>query len=185
MKKFYRTQRLLFLPAETSLAKGIAEYYLRNREFLRAFEPERDESFFTEETQRELLIQEEENICKAVGFRFYLAPASQQEKIIGKIALNNVVWGCFESCFLGYSLDKDYLRQGLMTEAVNECVRIAFEELGLHRIEANVMPHNQASLGVLKKCGFCEERLAKKYLKINGVWEDHIHMVKLNESQIG
>ena len=61
MKKFYRTQRLLLLPAETSLAKGIAEYYLRNREFLRAFEPQRDESFFTEETQRELLIQEEES----------------------------------------------------------------------------------------------------------------------------
>ena len=112
MKKFYRTQRLLLLPAETSLAKGITEYYLRNREFLRAFEPQRDESFFTEETQRELLMQEEENICKAVGFRFYLTPASQPEKIIGKIALNNVVWGCFESCFLGYSLDKDYLRQG-------------------------------------------------------------------------
>ena len=54
MKKFYRTPRLLLLPAETSLAKGIAEYYLRNREFLRAFEPQRDESFFTEETQREL-----------------------------------------------------------------------------------------------------------------------------------
>lgn len=154
MKKFYRTQRLLLLPAETSLAKGIAEYYLRNREFLRAFEPQRDESFFTEETQRELLIQEEENICKAVGFRFYLAPVSQPEKIIGKIALNNVVWGCFESCFLGYSLDKDYLRQGLMTEAVNECVRIAFEELGLHRIEANVMPHNQASAGCSEKMRF-------------------------------
>lgn len=70
MKKFYRTQRLLLLPAETSLAKGIAEYYLRNQEFLRVFEPQRDESFFTEERQRELLIQEEENICKAVGFRF-------------------------------------------------------------------------------------------------------------------
>ena len=59
MKKFYRTKRLLLLPAETSFAKGIAEYYLRNREFLRAFEPQRDESFFTEETQRELLMQED------------------------------------------------------------------------------------------------------------------------------
>ena len=33
-----------------------------------------------------------------------------------------------------------------MSDAVKECVRIAFEELGLHRIEANIMPHNIASL---------------------------------------
>ena len=97
------------------------------------------------------------------------------------VALNNVVWGSFCSCFLGYKLDKDWLRQGLMSEAVKECVRIAFEELGLHRIEANIMPRNIASLGVVRRCGFVEEGLARKYLKINGVWEDHLHMVKLNE----
>ena len=72
-----------------------------------------------------------------------------------------------------------------MTEAVNECVRIAFEELGLHRIEANIMPKNKASLGLARKCGFREEGISPKYLKINGVWEDHIHMVKLNESLEG
>ena len=65
--------------------------------------------------------------------------------------------GSFCSCFLGYKLDKDWLRQGLMSEAVNECVRIAFEELGLHRIEANIMPRNIASLGVVRRCGFVEE----------------------------
>ena len=74
----------------------------------------------------------------------------------------------FCSCFLGYKLDKDHLRQGLMSEAVQECVRIAFEELGLHRIEANIMPHNLPSLGVAEKCGFVREGLSRKYLKING-----------------
>lgn len=69
-----------------------------------------------------------------------------------------------------------------MTEAVNECVRIGFEEIGLHRIEANIMPKNKASLGVVRKCGFREEGLSRKYLKINGIWEDHIHMVKLHET---
>ena len=64
-----------------------------------------------------------------------------------------------------------------MTEAVRETVRIAFEELDLHRIEANIMPRNRASLGVARKAGFYEEGLALKYLQINGVWEDHIHMV--------
>lgn len=69
-----------------------------------------------------------------------------------------------------------------MTQAVSAITKIAFEELKLHRIEANVMPFNKASLRVLEKCGFENEGLSKKYLKINNVWEDHIHMVKLNEN---
>ena len=32
-----------------------------------------------------------------------------------------------------------------------------------------------------EKAGFYNEGLALKYLKINGVWEDHIHMVLRSE----
>jgi [ribosomal protein S5]-alanine N-acetyltransferase len=56
-----------------------------------------------------------------------------------------------------------------------------FQELGLHRIEANIMPKNKRSLRVVEKLGFYNEGLAYKYLKINGKWEDHIHMVLLND----
>ncbi len=55
-----------------------------------------------------------------------------------------------------------------------------FDEEGLHRIEANIMPKNSASMKVVKKLGFYDEGLAYQYLKINGTWEDHIHMVLLN-----
>ncbi|WP_296628164.1 GNAT family N-acetyltransferase [uncultured Negativibacillus sp.] len=183
MKDCYTTKRLLLRPASISMAAALADYYRRNEAFLRPFEPQREPAFYTEAFQRSILEQEEINASQAQSFRFYLSMREEPEKIIGKIGLNNIVWGCFESCFLGYSLDAEYLRRGLMTEAVNECVHIAFEELGLHRIEANIMPHNQASLGVVRKCGFREEGLAKKYLKINGVWEDHLHMVRLNETE--
>ena len=64
--------------------------------------------------------------------------------------------------------------------AVGMLTRYAFEELGLHRIEANVMPKNKASLRVLEKNHFVNEGISKYYLNINGVWEDHIHMVKIN-----
>ena len=53
--------------------------------------------------------------------------------------------------------------------------------MGLHRIEANVMPGNKASLRVLEKNHFVNEGLSKYYLNIIGIWEDHIHMVKINE----
>ena len=72
-----------------------------------------------------------------------------------------------------------------MSMAVEMLVRYAFEELKLHRIEANVMPRNAASLRILEKNDFVNEGLSKYYLRINGIWEDHIHMVKLNYSMHG
>lgn len=67
-----------------------------------------------------------------------------------------------------------------MTEAVGKVTEIAFGRLGLHRIEANIMPWNTRSLRVVQKNGFVNEGIARDYLLINGKWEDHIHMVKLN-----
>jgi ribosomal-protein-alanine N-acetyltransferase len=63
---------------------------------------------------------------------------------------------------------------------VKALIDVAFGKLALHRIEANIMPRNTASMRVVAKLGFYDEGLAKSYLKINGKWEDHIHMVLLN-----
>nr|WP_281170156.1 GNAT family N-acetyltransferase [Paenibacillus pinihumi] len=103
-------------------------------------------------------------------------------RIIGMIALSNIVRGPFQSCYLGYRLDQGEVNQGFMTESLARVIRYAFDELRLHRIEANIMPRNSASLKMVEKLGFSSEGLARKYLKINGIWEDHIHMVLLNEA---
>ncbi|WP_330651588.1 GNAT family N-acetyltransferase [Tepidibacter aestuarii] len=68
-----------------------------------------------------------------------------------------------------------------MSEAIKKGIDIIFNQYKLHRIEANIMPKNKASLRVVEKLGFYNEGLALKYLKINGKWEDHIHMVLLND----
>jgi ribosomal-protein-alanine N-acetyltransferase len=52
-------------------------------------------------------------------------------------------------------------------------VGYAFTTLKLHRVEANIMPENKASLALIRKCGFRFEGLAKRYLQINGRWSDH------------
>jgi [ribosomal protein S5]-alanine N-acetyltransferase len=89
--------------------------------------------------------------------------------------------GAFLSCFLGYKLDGQEINQGYMTEALKKGTEIMFQDFGLHRIEANIMPKNIRSLRVAEKAGFYNEGLSRKYLNINGKWEDHIHMVLLNE----
>ncbi len=125
-----------------------------------------------------------EDDCKQIdensGYRFWIVEKDNPNIIIGTIALTAIVMGAFQSCFMGYKLDKDYLNCGYMTQAVRKCVEIGFNDIGLHRIEANIMPRNKASLRVVEKAGFQNEGLSKEYLMINGVWEDHIHMVILN-----
>lgn len=175
-----KNQEIQLVPADLSLAEQVVGYYTRNRGFLEAFEPVREEGFFSLRHQQDVLREEMLAYKEKTAFRFYIAPVERPTEIIGIIGLNNVVWGTFRSAFLGYKLDKEYLNRGYMTMAVAMLTKYAFEELGLHRIEANVMPKNKASLRVLEKNHFANEGISKYYLNINGVWEDHIHMVKLN-----
>jgi ribosomal-protein-alanine N-acetyltransferase len=107
--------------------------------------------------------------------------SNDPDRIIGTVGFNNIVKGAFLSCHLGYKLDKDEINKGYITEAIQKGIDIVFNELGLHRIEANILPENKRSLRVVEKLGFYNEGLAYKYLKINGKWEDHIHMVLLND----
>lgn len=175
-----KNQSIQLVPADVSLAEQAVDYYKRNRGFLEAFEPVRKEEFFSLEYQQAKIKKEIVEYEARTAFRFYIMTMEQPSKMIGMIGLNNVVWGAFCSAFLGYKLDKAFINRGYMSAAVEMLTKYAFEELGLHRIEANVMPKNKASLRVLEKKQFINEGISKYYLKIHGVWEDHIHMVKIN-----
>lgn len=174
-------EKIRLIPAHPDLAETVADYYRRNRAFLQPTDPIREDAFYTADFQQKLLTEAAQARQEGRSCRFYIVPVDEPDRVIGFVALNNIVWGAFRSCFLGYALDRDWLRRGYMTGAVALAADYAFRCLGLHRIEANVMPWNAASLGVLEKNGFQNEGLARAYLNINGVWEDHIHMVKLND----
>ncbi len=94
-------------------------------------------------------------------------------RIAGALNLSQIFRKAFQNAYLGYSLGVDYTGRGLMTEAVDLALRHAFANLRLHRVEANVQPHNAASIGVLERCGFTKEGFSRRYLKIGGRWRDH------------
>jgi ribosomal-protein-alanine N-acetyltransferase len=96
---------------------------------------------------------------------------------VGVFNLSNIVRGCFQSAHLGFYSFVPYTRKGLMTEALSLISTFAFLNLKLHRIEANIQPENISSIKLVKRCGFVKEGYAKNYLKINGLWRDHIHYV--------
>lgn len=178
------TERLLLQPPHGRLIEGISDYFRRNRSFLEPWSPTMrpifyTEAFQTEKTRQELIQMSEKRLVK-----YWLYKRSDQglRRPIGHISFSNLVWGAFKSCFLGYSIDESEAGRGYTTEALAEGVRFVFEELRMHRIEANIMPRNKASIRVVEKLGFECEGLSPKYLKIHGVWEDHLHYVTRNQA---
>ncbi len=58
---------------------------------------------------------------------------------------------------IGFILRHDRWGQGIMSEATHALLRFAFEELNLHRIEADVDPRNDASIRLLERQSFQRE----------------------------
>ena len=64
---------------------------------------------------------------------------------------------------IGYELARNYWRQGIMTEALSAIIDFGFDKMELNRIEAVVMPENNASIKMLEKLGFHKEGLLEEY----------------------
>jgi [ribosomal protein S5]-alanine N-acetyltransferase len=94
--------------------------------------------------------------------------------LIGEVSLGSVQRGPFQSAFVGYWVDAEHAGRGYVPEGVAVMLRYGFEELGLHRIEAAIVPRNAASRRVVEKLGMRDEGVAFRFLQIRGVWEDHV-----------
>ncbi len=178
------SERLILKVLDDSYSEKVLDYFDRNRDFLSKWEPIREDEFYTLEFHKLQLSNEFQRIKEGELFKVWIFEKDDKyfEKVLGSIAINEIIRGCFHSCFLGYRMDKSKINKGYITEGVKKIIDYAFDELKLHRIEANIIPRNTASLRVVEKLGFYNEGLAIKYLNINGRWEDHIHMVIRNEA---
>jgi [ribosomal protein S5]-alanine N-acetyltransferase len=67
-----------------------------------------------------------------------------------------------------------FMGKGYMSEGLRLVLRHAFSELGLHRLEANIQPANQASIRLVRRLGFRREGFSPRYLKVFGRWRDHV-----------
>jgi [ribosomal protein S5]-alanine N-acetyltransferase len=101
--------------------------------------------------------------------------------IAGVINLSQIVMGPLRSAFLGYYAFEPFAARGYMRAAMPHVLRYAFEELGLHRVQANVQPENEASIALVRRAGFRREGFSPRYLFIRGQWRDHEQWVMLAE----
>jgi [ribosomal protein S5]-alanine N-acetyltransferase len=157
-----------------------AELRAHSRAHLVPWEPAWPRDDLTKSAYRRRIRHYQREARDDLGYAFLMFD-SGNERLIGGLTLSNVRRGVTQSAMLGYWLGLPYVGSGSMTSAVKALLPHAFEQLRLHRIEAAVQPANQRSVGVLKRAGFIEEGLARRYLKINGVWQDHLVFAILAE----
>lgn len=164
-------------------ATALLELRLRNQEFLRPWEPRRSGGAPTIETQRAQL---DHAIAAARSDKAYhFGIFRRDDRLVGTITLSNVARGAWQNATVGYFVDETENGKGYATEAISLVARVAFGELGLHRVQAGVMPRNPGSMRALEKAGFRREGVSPRYLQINGIWEDHVMFALTQEDLSG
>jgi L-amino acid N-acyltransferase YncA len=174
------TERLMLRVLDATNAVPVLEYLQRNQAFFKEWAPPYPDDYFKGQYIKKFLDSWYWNFLDNKGIRLYYSLKNDPEKIIGDISLSEIIYGPFCSCFLSYMQDENESGKGYASEVVSAVIKYAFDELKLHRIEANIMPRNSKSLKLVERLGFKNEGLAEKYLNINGKWEDHLHYVLLN-----
>lgn len=94
-------------------------------------------------------------------------------EMVGIINLNNILGGGLRSAVVAYFAAKRHAGKGYMRDGLRQLKAHAFEELRLHRLEANIQPGNTASIALVRSCGFVREGVSRRFLYIDGAWRDH------------
>jgi ribosomal-protein-alanine N-acetyltransferase len=144
-----------------------------SREFLTPWEPLWSNDELSRASFRRRVRHYLRDLREDVGYALFIFSATSGA-LVGGLTLCNVRRGVTQSCTLGYWVGANFARQGYMTAAVRAVVPFVFDSLELHRLEAACLPTNAASIKLLEKTGFKREGLARRYLRINGVWQDHL-----------
>lgn len=118
---------------------------------------------------------------RAPDFESRLIFRSADDVLLGGASLSQIFRGGFQNAYLGYWIGAPYANQGYMTAALRLLLDDAFGELRLHRLEANIQPHNEPSRRVVQRLGFRLEGYSPRYLKIGGRWRDHERWAILRE----
>jgi len=151
----------------------------QSRAFLEPWEPTWSRDTLTRKAFLRRLRAYALNSQSDAGYSFFIFRASD-DQLLGGISLNHVRRGVSQTCSIGYWIGEEHARRGYMTAALSGLLPFAFDHLCLHRISAATLTHNTASRALLQNVGFSEEGFARKYLRINGEWQDHVVYAMLN-----
>jgi ribosomal-protein-alanine N-acetyltransferase len=167
------TDRVLLRAPQMSDYSAWAELRAASQDFLVPWEPLWAPDELSRASFRRRIRHYMRDMQEDVGYALFVYD-TRSTSLVGGITLCNVRRGVTQSCTLGYWVGAAHARQGFMTAAVRAVVPFVFDSLELHRLEAACLPENTASMRLLERVGFKREGLARRYLRINGDWRDHV-----------
>ncbi|MCP8939234.1 GNAT family N-acetyltransferase [Alsobacter sp. SYSU M60028] len=142
-------------------------------EFLKPWEPIWPADDLTRAAYRRRIRRYQREIEEDLAYPFFLFREPDDE-LMGGLTLGMVRRGVAQAATLGYWMGAPFAGRGHMGRAVRAAAGYGFDNLRLRRIEAACVPHNAPSMRLLERVGFRREGLARQYLCINGVWQDHV-----------
>lgn len=96
------------------------------------------------------------------------------EAVIGQVSISSILRGPFQKGSLGYWVSSLHQGLGHTSRAVGLALRIAEDELNLHRLEAHTQLENLASQAILRKHGFSPWGIAHDHFYADGAWRDEV-----------
>lgn len=161
-----------------------AELRGASRAFLTPWEPTWPHDDLTRPAYRRRLRRYARDTRDDRAYPFFIFETASG-RLAGGLTLSNVRRGVAQTCSLGYWAGERFAGQGLISDAVRAILPFCFGTLGLHRVEAACLESNLPSRRVLAAAGFQGEGLARRYLRIDGQWRDHLLFAVLDEDRHG
>ncbi|MGB8898772.1 MAG: GNAT family protein [Methylocella sp.] len=168
-----RGEGIYLRPPEMRDHEAWADLRARSRAFLTPWEPAWPADDLTRAAFRRRLRHNQQEIANDEAYPFLIF-RNDDNVLVGGLSLGQIRRGVVQAAMLGYWIGAPHARQGFMSVALRAVTGYAFTTLRLHRIEASCLPHNEASKKLLERRGFTREGYARSYLRINGVWQDHL-----------
>jgi len=177
-------EHVILRPAGRTDYEAWMELRSNSRRFLTPWEPSWSGDALSRAAYRRRLARYSADWRNDQGYSLFIF-RREDGRLMGGIGLTNLRRGVSETASLGYWMGERYAGRGYMKDALRQMLRFSFERLNLHRIEAACLPHNETSRHLLLRCGFREEGYARKYLCIDGKWQDHVLFALLREDWTG
>lgn len=174
--------KVVLRPPRMSDYEAWAALREESRAFLTPWEPIWPRDDLTRAAFRSRVKRYVRDMREDQAYAFFILIAATGE-LAGGLTISNIRRGVAQAGSLGYWIGARFARQGLMTAAVRSVIPYAFETLRLNRLEAACLPSNEPSLRLLRTTGFTEEGFARRYLKINGAWQDHVLFAILSDDR--
>ncbi len=173
MKYEVNTDRLVLKILNSDFAPLVLDFYKRNKDIFERYEPVIGDDFYTLTHQQKVLDFEYKNILKLSMIRYWIFEKSNPNHIIGTVSYRNIMRPIYESCTIGYKMDRNFINKGYCSEAISATLPLITKELGIHRFEALILPDNNPSIHMVEKLGFKYEGLLRDKIIINGERLDH------------